>query len=351
MSLFSKIKKRVFNESIDSIEWTDHGIDTMIWRFLHNKAEIKNGAQLIVREAQVAVLVNEGQFADVYQTGRYELTTKDMPILSALNRWRNSFNSPFKAEVYFVNTKQFLNLRWSTVNPVMMSDSEFGPIRLRAFGSYSFRVESNPIKFIRNVAGTDGNFTAESVTNRLRNFVINKFTNYLIESKIAVLDLAANLNEFSSEFIIALKDDFSEYGIELTKFLIESISLPKTVEEALDKQTSMGVIDNMTNYMQTFNSQNQRTITGQSSTGQARNTAGVNFQHASPPSIPPKQMYHVAVSGVQQGPFPVAQLQQMAQWGQLTPDTLVWTAGMATWAAANSVPFLSQLFGAVPPPL
>ena len=386
MSLFNKIKQKAFSEFIDIIEWTDDTADTMIWRFPRYHAEIKNNAQLTVRETQVAVLVNEGQFADVFQPGRYQLTTSNMPILTTLKGWKYGFNSPFKVDVYFVNTKQFLNLRWGTANPIMMRDPEFGPIRMRAFGSYCFRVEPNPIKFIRNVAGTDGNFTTASVTEQLRNFVITKFTDYLAESKIAALDLAANLNEFSSELTIALKDDFSEYGIELTKFLVENISLPEAVEEALDKRTSMGVLGNMTTYTQMQFADSlkdaannptggshlagdamgagiglamagqmaQQMINpqgGQPATGQPQNPVGFNPQQSTPPPIPPQVMYHVAVGGVQQGPFPVTQLQQMVQQGQLTPDTLVWTAGMAGWAAANSVPSLSQLFGAVPPPL
>ena len=173
-----------------------------------------------------------------------------MPILTTLKGWKYGFNSPFKVDVYFVNTKQFLNLKWGTANPIMMRDPEFGPIRMRAFGSYCFRVESDPTKFIKNVAGTDGNFTTDGISEQLRNFVITKFTDYLGESKIAALDLAANLNEFSEGLRIALKDDFSDYGIEITKFLVENISLPEAVEEALDRRTSMGVIGNMTAYTQ-----------------------------------------------------------------------------------------------------
>ncbi len=381
MSLFNKIKQKAFNEFIDIIEWTDDTADTMIWRFPRYNAEIKNGAQLTVRETQVAVLVNEGQFADVYQPGRYELTTNNMPILTTLKGWKYGFNSPFKVDVYFVNTKQFLNLRWGTANPIMMRDPEFGPIRMRAFGSYCFRVEPDPIKFIRNVVGTDGNFTTESVAEQLRNFVITKFTDYLAESKIAALDLAANLNEFSSELNIALKSDFSEYGIELTKFLVENISLPEAVEAALDKRASMGIIGNMTTYTQMqfadslVDAANNPTggggnlagdamgagiglaMAGQMTQqmihpqgGQVQNPVGFPQQGA-PPPMPTQAMYHVAVNGVQQGPFAIPQLQQMAQQGQLTPDTMVWTAGMAGWATANSVPSLSQLFAAVPPPL
>ena len=382
MALFNKIKQKAFGEFIDIIEWTDDTSDTMIWRFPRYNSEIKNGAQLTVRETQVAVLVNEGQFADVFQPGRHELTTSNMPILTTIRGWKYGFNSPFKVDVYFVNTKQFLNQRWGTANPIMMRDPEFGPIRLRAFGSYNFRVQEDPIPFIKNVAGTSGEFTTEGISEQLRNFVITKFTDYLGESKIAALDLAANMNEFSQELTIGLKDDFAEYGIELTRFLVENVSLPEAVEEALDRRTSMGVIGNMTAYTQMQFADSLKdsannpagggnlagdamgagiglAMAGQMA-GQMMNPQAGQFhggqqppQQAAPtpPPMPQQTTYHVAVGGVQQGPFPVSQLQQMIQQGQLTRDTLVWTAGMPTWAAANSVPALSQMFGAVPPPL
>ena len=382
MALFNKIKQKAFGEFIDIIEWTDDTSDTMIWRFPRYNSEIKNGAQLTVRETQVAVLVNEGQFADVFQPGRHELTTSNMPILTTIRGWKYGFNSPFKVDVYFVNTKQFLNQRWGTANPIMMRDPEFGPIRLRAFGSYNFRVQEDPIPFIKNVAGTSGEFTTEGISEQLRNFVITKFTDYLGESKIAALDLAANMNEFSQELTIGLKDDFAEYGIELTRFLVENVSLPEAVEEALDRRTSMGVIGNMTAYTQMQFADSLKdsannpagggnlagdamgagiglAMAGQMS-GQMMNPQAGQFhggqqppQQAAPtpPPMPQQTTYHVAVGGVQQGPFPVSQLQQMIQQEQLTRDTLVWTAGMPAWAAANSVQELSQLFGAVPPPL
>ena len=380
MGLLDKLRA----ELIDIIEWTDSTSDTMIWRFPRFQAEIKNGAQLTVRESQVAVLVNEGQFADIYQPGRHVLNTNNMPILTTLMGWKYGFNSPFKVDVYFVNTKQFLNQRWGTANPIMMRDPEFGPIRMRAFGSYAFRIDANdPTKFITNVAGTSGEFTTEGVSEQLRNFVITKFTDYLAESKIAALDLAANLNEFSNALCTTLKDDFAEYGIEITKFLVENISLPEAVEQALDKRTSMGVIGNMGAYTQmqfadSLMAGAQNPSGGDNPAGSAMGM-GMGFAMAGqmaqqvmnpqnqqfvggqpqyppqpggtppPPPMPPQQIFHVSVNGVQHGPFPVAQLQQMAQQGQLTPTTLVWTAGMAAWAEANTVPSLASLFSAPPP--
>ena len=231
MSLFYRITHKT-SKLVDSIECTDTDADTMIWRFQCNRTKIKAAAQLIVRENQIAVLVNDGQLADVYQPGCYELTTRSMPILTLLKGWKYSFNSPFKADVYFVNTKQFLNLSWATTNPIILRDPKFGSLEIRANGYYSFQIELNPVNFIRNMVGTDGNFTAESVIEQLLNFVITKFAHYLAQSKIAAQDLVANLNEFSNELTIALKYDFSEIGIELTEILIENILLPEAISEA-----------------------------------------------------------------------------------------------------------------------
>ncbi|KGN67310.1 MULTISPECIES: SPFH domain-containing protein [Porphyromonas] len=374
MSLFGAIKEKVFKEFIDIIEWTDSSSDTMVWRFPRYQAEIKNGAQLTVRETQLAVLVNEGQFADVFQPGRYELTTQNMPILTTLKGWKYGFNSPFKVDVYFVNTKEFLNQRWGTSNPIMMRDPEFGPIRLRAFGSFNIRIQSDPIPFIRKVLGTNEHFTTEGIREQLRNFVITKFSDYLGESKIAALDLAANLNEFSQSLFEKLCADFADYGLDLTKFLIENISLPESVEQALDRRTSMGVIGNMNAYtqMQFANSLEKGAVHGGSPAGDAMGM-GMGFAMASqmanqvsqglsaspsgqatgamPPPVPEAVLYHVALDGKPKGPFSKEELIRMHEAGSLSPDSLVWTAGMSDWASASSIPALNELFGATPPPL
>ena len=386
MGLFNKL----FNEFIDIIEWTDDTQDTMVWRFPRYQSEIKNGAQLTVRETQVAVLVNEGVIADIYQPGRYQLTTNNMPILTTLKGWKYGFNSPFKVDVYFVNTKQFLNLKWGTANPIMMRDPEFGAIRFRAFGSYCFKISSDPTAFIKNVVGTDGNFTTEGVTEQLRNFIITKFTDYLGESKVAALDLASNLNEFSAALEDSLKTDFADYGMELTKFLIENISLPEAVEEALDRRTSMGIIgkQDMGAYTQMqFADSLQAGAANGAGTGVAGDAmgAGIGLAMASqmaaqmqqpqqpqyqqqqyqqqppqyqqqgqmmPPPMPQQVNYYVGINGVQQGPFGMPQLQQLVQTGQLTPNTLVWTQGMPGWAPANTVQALAALFMSnTPPPM
>ena len=351
MGLFDKIKEKAFNEFIDIIEWLDDTQDTMIWRFPRYQNEIKNGAQLTVRETQVAVLVDEGKFADIYQPGRYELSTANMPILSTLKGWKYGFNSPFKVEVYFVNTKQFLNLKWGTKNPIMLRDPEFGPIRMRAFGSYCFKINSDPTKFIKNVAGTDGNFTTEGIQEQLRNFIITKFTDYLGESKVAALDLASNLNEFSGTLQTSLNTDFDELGITITKFLIENISLPEEVEKALDRRTSMGIIGDMGKYTQfqfadSLKAGAENPAGGGSPAGDAMgmgmgfamagqmaqqmmnpqgqpNAQSANQPNMAPPPLPQQKTYFVADNGQQTGPFDMSQLQQMITQGQLTQQSLV----------------------------
>ncbi|MDR2384784.1 MAG: SPFH domain-containing protein [Tannerella sp.] len=369
MGLFNKIKEKAFSELIDIIEWLDDTQDTIIWRFPRYQNEIKNGAQLIVRESQVAVLVDQGRFADIYQPGRHLLTTANMPVLTTLRGWKYGFDSPFKVEVYFVNTKQFLNRKWGTKNPIMMRDPEFGPIRMRAFGTFNFKISSNPTKFLKNVAGTDGNFTAEGVQEQLGNYVITKFTDQLAESKIPAFDMAASLNEFSAALTTVLKPDFDELGIDLMKFLVENISLPEEVEKALDKRTSMGVLGDMTKYTQFQFAEALKTgaenpAGGNNLPGDAMGM-GIGFamaqqmaqqmagqQAGAPPPISGGQkMYFVAVNGQQTGPFTIPELQQKVVQGQLTAQSLVWAQGMFTWTAASTVAELSQIFGAVPPPI
>ncbi|PLW99349.1 MAG: antifreeze protein [Marinilabiliales bacterium] len=373
MGLWNKVK----GEFIDIIEWTDSSNDTMVYRFERHNNEIKNGAKLTVRESQVAVFINEGQLADVFTPGMYTLETENLPVLSTLKGWKHGFNSPFKAEVYFVNTKQFTDQKWGTPNPVMLRDPEFGPIRIRANGNYALRVKDAPT-FIKEIVGTDGDFTTDEVTNQLRNIIVTRFTDAIAESKIPVLDMASNYDEVSAFCDNKIKPEFTEYGIELTKFLIASITLPPNVEEALDKRSSMGIIGDMNKYtqyqtaeaigdaannpagggmgegmgmgmgfamagkmMDGMNPQNQ-----QQQQGQQQQQAG-----GAPPPIPGQVKFYLAVNGQQQGPYDIPALKQMVQSGQLTKDTLVWKEGMANWIAAGQVQEMSQVFGAVPPPV
>src|SRR5262245_46072380 len=237
------------SQFIEVIEWLDDSSNTLVYRFPVKDQEIKNGAQLIVRESQAAVFVHEGQIADQFPPGRYTIDGGNTPILTKLGAWKHGFNSPFKSEVYFVNTKQFTDLKWGTPNPVMMRDSDFGMVRLRAFGIYSMRV-AEPKDFITEIAGTNAHFVTEDVEGQLKRTLVSGFSDALAESKIAALDLASNYDELSKLTRDKLNEEFKSFGLQLTKFFVENISLPQEVEAAMDKRTSMGVIGDVSRYTQ-----------------------------------------------------------------------------------------------------
>lgn len=366
MGIFDKIR----GEFIDIIEWTDPSNDTLVYRFERHDNEIKMGAKLTVREGQVAAFINKGQIADVYSPGMYELSTDNMPILSTLMGWKYGFHSPFKAEVYFVSTRRFTDLKWGTKHPIMLRDAEFGPVRLRAFGSYVIKV-NDAATFIREIVGTDGHFTKDEITGQLRNLIVSRFADIIGESKIPVLDLAANYDELGEFITKRIHDDFTNYGLDIMKMLVENISLPEAVEKALDKRSSMGVIGNLNQYTQ-FQTANAMEEAAKNPGGMAAGGMGMGMgfamanqmggamgvqqpeqqgQAPTPPPLPPTTAYHIAVNGQQAGPFDMAALAGQVQGGQLTKETLVWKQGMAQWTAAGQVAELANLFGAVPPPL
>ncbi|MBQ2952111.1 MAG: SPFH domain-containing protein [Clostridia bacterium] len=249
MGIFDALGNLIKGELIDVIEWTDNTGNTMVQRFNTGGKEIMMGAQLTVRESQAAVFVNEGTIADVFGPGRYELSTSNMPIMTKLQSWKFGFNSPFKAEVYFVNTKQFMDRKWGTSNPVMMRDAEFGMIRLRAFGVYAVRVV-DPAVFLREVFGTRQVTTIEDIEGQLKRTMVSGLSDAIAESKIPALDLAANYDELGNFGLNAINPRIQELGLQLTSFVIENISLPEEVEKTMDRRTSMGVIGDMGRYTQ-----------------------------------------------------------------------------------------------------
>ncbi|MBQ8201667.1 MAG: SPFH domain-containing protein [Clostridia bacterium] len=249
MGLFDAIGNLVKSQLIDVIEWSDNSSNTMVHKFDMEGKEIMMGAQLTVRESQVAVFVNEGEIADVYGPGRYELSTSNMPIMTKLQSWKFGFNSPFKAEVYFVNTKQFLDRKWGTSNPVMMRDAEFGMIRIRAFGVFAFKV-ADAATFLREVFGTKAITTAEDVEGQIKRTLVSGLSDAIAESKIPALDLAANYDELSNYAFQAINPKIQPLGLMLTSFVIENISLPEEVEKSMDKRTSMGVLGDLNKYTQ-----------------------------------------------------------------------------------------------------
>ena len=351
-------------EFIDVIDWTDDSRDTMVWRFERRGNAIKYGAKLTVREGQAAVFIHEGQLADVFGPGLYMLETNNMPVMTTLQHWDHGFNSPFKAEVYFISTTRFNDLKWGTKNPIMCRDPEFGPVRLRAFGTYSMRV-GDPAKFMLEIVGTDGEFTADEISFQIRNVIIQEFSRVIAGSGIPVLDMAANTADLGKLVTTAIAPQIAEYGLTLPEFYIENISLPEEVEKALDKRTSVGIAGDLNKYMQ-FSAAEAMGKPG--SAGDAM-TAGMGAAmgmamaqnmgpwgaqggaSAAPPPPPPpaSRQWHIAENGATKGPFNETDLPAMIAAGTLTRATQVWSAGMEGWKPAAETD-LSRLFAQVPPP-
>ncbi|MFZ3209074.1 MAG: SPFH domain-containing protein [Geobacteraceae bacterium] len=366
MTLWEKAKA----EFIDIIEWIDDSSDTMVWRFPRYDNEIKYGAQLIVRQSQSAVFVNMGEIADLFTSGTHQLTTRNLPVLTTLMGWQYGFHSPFKAEVYFVNTRNFTNLKWGTKTPVILRDAEFGPVRLRAFGTYVVRV-SDPAKFIKEIVGTGGRFILDGVSDQLKNLIVTRFSDMLGENKIPVLDLAANYNELSAYLAGKIAPEFLEYGLEVTKLLIENISLPLEVEAALDKKSSMGIIGNLDNYLK-FQSGNAMESAAKNPGGDASAGVGMGIGFAmanqlgkmmanpqepsqsAPPDIPPEDAdskYYVGKNGKKAGPFDINAIIGYIKKGAITKETLIWKEGMDAWKTAGLFAEFESLLKTTPPPL
>ena len=248
MSILDKVKEAALNQFIEVVEWLDDSGDTMVYRFPVAGQEIKNGAQLIVRESQAAVFVFEGQVADVFTPGKYTIDGGNTPLLSKLGAWKYGFNSPFKSEVYFVNTKQFTDMKWGTSNPIMLRDADFGIVQLRAFGAYSLRV-ADPTEFIKEIAGTNAQFSTEDIEAQLKRAIVTEFSDAIGELKIPALDLASQYKELGEKLRQLINEDFKGYGLEVTKFYIENVSVPEEVQTAINKRAAMGAIGNVDQYM------------------------------------------------------------------------------------------------------
>ncbi len=357
MGIFDRLKQ----ELVDIIQFLDDTNNTLVYRFERFNNEIKYGAKLVVREGQSAVFINEGKLADVYGPGTYTLTTQNLPILATLKGWKYGFESPFKAEVYFISTRQFTDMKWGTMNPVIVRDPEFGPVRLRAFGTYAMRVK-DPAAFIREIVGTDGRFTVDEVSNQLRNVIVSNLGDALGESKLSIMDMSARYKEMGDFLRDQMKEGFEKLGIELTMMLVENISLPPEVEQAMDKRSSMGVLGNLDQYTKFQAAEAMRDAAknpggagmvmgmgvGSMLGGQVAGAAAGGM--ASPPPMPTLAFY-VAINNAQAGPFDAGGLRAKVASGELTKETLVWKQGMATWAAAKDVPELASVFGSAPPPL
>jgi membrane protease subunit (stomatin/prohibitin family) len=236
-------------ELIEIIEWTDDSRDTLSWRFPDDDKAIKNGAQLIVRESQVAQFVYVGEFGDTFGPGKHTLTTDNIPILTKLKSWKYGFESPFKADVYYVITRLFTGNKWGTANPVMLRDADFGVVRIRAFGTYDFRI-TDPKTFLREVAGSDHNFRLDEFADTMRSRIVSIFSDSVATAKVPVLDVASRYAELGDALLPMINPAVStKYGLEITSFIVENVSVPPEVEQAIDKRSSMTAIGNLNDYV------------------------------------------------------------------------------------------------------
>ena len=373
MGLINKLK----GELVDIIEWLDDSRSTLAWRFPRYQNEIKNGAQLIVREGQQAVFVYRGQIADVFGPGNYELTSENLPILSTLQGWKHGFDSPFRSEVYFLNMRQVTDLRWGTPQPVTVRDPDFKMVQVRANGLCIVRIADAQI-FLREVIGTDSAVEAEEITELLRRVITLAFSDMVMESGLGAIDLQGRQVELSEklrEFVQERVDD--EFGLEITSVTM-NISLPDEITQAMTRGVARGVEEGGYAHnvgdvqrLQQVRAADAMLAAAENEGGSAMGDAmqmgmgvamagqmtnqlsgamGAGQQApAGPPPLPGQAMYHVDHGGQPGGPYPMAQLQQLVANGQLTAATLVWTTGMASWAQAGTVPALASLFAAPPP--
>ncbi|WP_431126678.1 SPFH domain-containing protein [Flagellimonas flava] len=374
MDIFSKIKEKLTHEFIDIIEWLDYTDDTIAHRFERYQNEIKNGAKLIVREGQTAVFVNEGQLADVFEPGTYDLTTKNLPILATLKGWKYGFNSPFKAEVYFVNTHLFTDEKWGTKSPITLSDERFGLVEIRAFGTYAFKI-SDAGKFIVDIVGTDNNFTSFEINEHLKSLIATRFTDTVGEANLPIELYAANTSELSDTCREVMAPEFETVGIALEKFYIENVSMPEDLKKEIFEYSRIDKLD--LDKLTKFKTAKaiEAAAKNEGGTAGAGMGMGMGFVLAQqmggmmspqmggnpqmqqagtpvPPPMPVAVQYFYAVNGVQQGPVSLEQLQVLFAGRTINRDSLVWKQGMANWTALKDVEELKSFLGGnTPPPL
>lgn len=370
------LMKKLRNELVDIIEWIDDSRSTLAWRYPRYQNEIKNGAELIVREGQKAVFVYRGQLADQFDPGHYTLESENLPILSTLQGWKHGFDSPFRSEVYFINTRPVTDLRWGTPQPVTVRDPDFKMVQVRANGICVVRVD-DPAIFLREVIGTDSVVEIDEITELLRRVIITAFSDMVMESGLGAIDLQGqqrSLSEKLREYVQERVDD--EYGLEIPSMEM-TISLPDEITEAMTRGVAKGVetsgyIDNVSdvNKLQQVAAADAMTAAannpggggamgdmmgmgmGMAMAGQMAQTMQGSMGGAPAPAAaapPPLPSYHVALNGEQAGPFNMEQMQAGLASGNMKPTDLVWTDGMAGWTAANEVPALATLFSSPPP--
>ncbi|MQY26305.1 SPFH domain-containing protein [Nocardia aurantia] len=375
------LRDMIRGEFIDLIEWLDDGNSTLAWRFPRYDNEIKNGAQLIVREGQQALFVYRGQLADRYVPGHYTLTSENMPIMSTLQGWKYGFNSPFRSEVYYINTRPVTDFRWGTPQPVTVRDPDFRMVQVRANGTSTVKVTDAEV-FLRQVIGTESVVDTEQIVDLLRRNISLAFSDMVLQTGLGAIDLQGRQVELSDKLREFVAQRMQPFGLGVDQVTM-IISLPEEIQQAMTRGVARGVeasgflsnVD-LNRYQQAQAADAMLAAAENPSGGGAMGAAmqagmgvvlGGQMAGAmqggfaqpqpqqqpqpgyAPPPLPGQQAFHIELDGQAAGPYPQDQLRQFVASGQLTPQTNVWTTGMPAWAAAQTVPALQPLFAAPPP--
>ncbi|WP_156754927.1 SPFH domain-containing protein [Actinokineospora pegani] len=374
MGIISKLK----GELVDIIEWLEDSRSRLAWRFPRYQNEIKNGAQLIVREGQQAVFVYRGQLADTFGPGHYELVSENLPVLSTIQGWKHGFDSPFRSEVYFINTRPVTDLRWGTPTPITVRDPDFTMVQVRANGLCVLRI-ADPAIFLREVIGTDSSVDTEEISELLRRVIATAFSDLVMQTGLGAIDLQGRQVELADKLKDLVQERVDdEFGLKIDSIAM-TISLPEEVTQAMTRGVARGVeqaryLDNagpMDRLQQ--GAMAEAVVESAKNPGGAGSMMGAGLGMAlgqqvggamaqgfgrpqqqaapAPPPLPSAAQFHVELNGAVAGPFPLDHLRGYVSGGQLSPTTLVWTAGMAGWAAASTVPAVAALFQSTPPPL
>ncbi len=372
MGLWDMLKSQAGAQFLDVVEWIEDGGRTVVWRFPVFNQAITDKSKLVVREGQAAVFVSEGRLSDVFGPGTYTLDTKNTPIMSFFSTIAYQFQYPYKGDVYFVSTRQFLDNGWGTPNPIMLRDPEFGPVRIRGFGNYAFRI-TDPGNFLKQVVGTDGLFTTDEITGQLKKKLVSVLADTIGELNVPILDLAAKYVDLGDSLRDRINPHFqASYGVTLTDFAVQNLTLPEEVEKALDTRTKMGVLGNLDQYAKMKAAEAIGIAAANTGLGGAGIGMGVGFglgqqmggvvgaamaapgvvAPQAPPALPPplpSSTYHYA------GPSGQAQLPADEVAKRVAADRngrhLLWMPGWAAWKDYKEVAEVASLLPPTPPPL
>jgi membrane protease subunit (stomatin/prohibitin family) len=369
MGLMDKLR----GEFVDIIEWLEDSRTLLAWRFPRYQNEIKQGAQLIVREGQIAIFVYQGQLADTFGPGTYTLNTQNLPLMSTLQGWRYGFNSPFRSEVYFVNTRPVTDLRWGTPTPITLRDPDFGMVQVRANGLCIVRVQNPPL-FLRTVIGTDSAVDIDEVTELIRREISQALSELVLGTGVGAIDLQSRQTELSGKLrdVVAARVD-DEFGLAIDSITM-NVSLPDEITQAMTRGVAQGVeesgrmrqLDDLDKYQRVRQIDAMNAAAGNPGGGAMGDMMGAGMgvvlgqqmanqmnqpaqQQTPPPLVQDSQTFHIEINGASAGPYNIGQVREMVANGQLTTHTLVWSAGLAGWMPAGQVPALLAFFVSPPP--